>query len=489
MRFATLGVQSFDSDESVSALLMHLSFGSMLDSVRHTESTPPLYYAATWVWTRIFGTSELGLRSLSALAGVVTIPLVYDAASVMISRRVALTAAALATVSPMLVWYSQEARSYSLLVLLVALSLSLFARLQRGASPRLLAGWAAVSALALGVHYFAAFVLAPEALLLLRVRRTRGTAVAIGAVAACGVALLPLAVLQRDNGLAAHLASGDSLQTRTIIVLKRFLVGPPEQYDRIAAAVAAVLALLSVFALVTQGTRVARRAAATLVVVGGSAVLLPVLLALLGLDYVIPRNVIAGVVPLLIAASAGVDALAKRTRTIVTAGACLLLAGAVAAALEPAYQRPDWRGLARALSRPHGTRILVVAPNLDGWSARVPMHLYLHEATPLGRRLVRSHSPFLEILGRRMEATAPLRARVREIDVAAVGWPLPLARRDLPAAFHLAGQRGDAEYRIVVYRSRRAVAVSEASLASRAHGAAILLQAASRGSLAPRRAT
>ena len=74
LRFYGLGHQGFWFDEANTALLVHFSPGQMLGLIPQTESTPPLYYAAAWVWARIFGDNEAGLRSLSALAGVPSCP-------------------------------------------------------------------------------------------------------------------------------------------------------------------------------------------------------------------------------------------------------------------------------------------------------------------------------------------------------------------------------------------------------------------------------
>ena len=64
--------------------------------------------------------TEYGLRSLSALAGVATVPVAYLIGAELRGRRAGLMAAALVAVNPMLLWYSQEARAYALLVLLCA---------------------------------------------------------------------------------------------------------------------------------------------------------------------------------------------------------------------------------------------------------------------------------------------------------------------------------------------------------------------------------
>src|SRR5690348_10888179 len=103
------GHQGFWFDEGNTALLVHFSPGKMLGLIPQTESTPPLYYCLAWVWARVFGYGEVGLRSLSAVSGVLLVPVVYGAGARLVSRRAGLVACAIAACSPLLIWYSQEA--------------------------------------------------------------------------------------------------------------------------------------------------------------------------------------------------------------------------------------------------------------------------------------------------------------------------------------------------------------------------------------------
>lgn len=75
LRFAMLDVQSFWSDESITVVLTRMGFADMLHAVTQTESTSPLYYIVAWVWTHVFRSGEVGLRSLSAVAGTFTVRL------------------------------------------------------------------------------------------------------------------------------------------------------------------------------------------------------------------------------------------------------------------------------------------------------------------------------------------------------------------------------------------------------------------------------
>ena len=80
-----------------------------MDVVGFSESAPPLYYVLGWLWVQVAGTGEFGLRSLSALAGIATVPVAYLLGLELRGRRAGILAAALVAVNPMLVWYSQEA--------------------------------------------------------------------------------------------------------------------------------------------------------------------------------------------------------------------------------------------------------------------------------------------------------------------------------------------------------------------------------------------
>ena len=147
-----------------------------------------------WLWSKVFGTSEAGLRSLSALLGTLAIPITYLCGRELVSRAAGVVAAALAALSPFMIWYSQEARSYMLFTVLCGLSFWFFARSLRDPSHRNLAWWAVCSAGAVLTHFFAGFLVAPEGLWLVLALRRRSALIAAVAVAAVQLAILPLAV-------------------------------------------------------------------------------------------------------------------------------------------------------------------------------------------------------------------------------------------------------------------------------------------------------
>jgi mannosyltransferase len=378
LRFSTLGTQSYWFDEAQAAHELQLSFGAMLHGVFAVETAPPLYFVLGWVWVHLFGPGEVAVRSLSALAGTAVIVLAYLVGRELVSRPAGLVAGALAALSPFMIWYSQEAREYMLLAAFCAASLLYFARAWRKPSRGNLVGWVVFSALALLTHSFAAFLVAPEALWLLYVFRTRAMLIAVCVVAAVQIALLPIVFTHATSTLLGFIGS-TSLRSRLESVPVAFGLGSPYEttfvnYGLIGAGVLAapVIALLVIGADSRQ-LRGAGMAAALAAVV----IVAPLLAALLGEDYYIPRALIAAWVPL--AVVVGAACTAPRARTAGAALAIVLLVGCVYAQelilRNAQYQRPDWRGVAAALGPvPPGGRAIVA---YDGQFALDPLAIYL----------------------------------------------------------------------------------------------------------------
>ena len=96
--------------------------------------------------------------------------------------------------------------------------------------------------------------------------------------------------------------------------------------------------------------------------VGIAAIVAPLLLAVVGADYFIARNVIVAVLPLAIAIAAGFAAAPRPALGTAAAGVlCALLAAIWVGVLADADRhRSDWRELARELGDPVATRALLV---------------------------------------------------------------------------------------------------------------------------------
>ena len=394
VRFATLDQQSYWYDESVTVELVRMPFGDMLDRIPESESTPPLYYIVAWLWAKVFGTGEIGLRSLSALCGTAFVAVAYAIGARAAGVRVGLVAAGLAAVNPLLVWYSQEARAYALLVLLAGLSFLFFIRLLTGdPRRRTLVLWAVFSALALATHYFAAFLVAIEAIWLLRsAANRRPIGVAVAGLAVVELALLPLLLHQRSQG-GADFIDDIGLGYRLARTAKQFLVGFDAPGEVITAVAAGVLVLLALWFVWSRGDDRERRGALVGLAVGGTLLIATALLALAGVDYLDTRNLLIAWPPLLLAVAAGLGARSAGRAGIAAAFALALVSASTVlfVVTDTSLQRDDWRGAATALEdgEPAGPRAVVVTPP----SAPLALRVYapeLQEMSPSQRAAVRA---------------------------------------------------------------------------------------------------
>jgi hypothetical protein len=206
----------------------------------------------------------------------------------------------------------------------------------------------------------------------------------VAATGAVGVALLPLAALQEGsghpNGFTAipvvdrawqalvHFSS--SVEPAILSTTPGFAI------VQTSAGVGELLLVLAAVAILwRRGARVERRGALRAASIGLVALAIPVGLALGGVDYLDSRNLIAVVVPLLVALAVAFGARrAGRAGLVATAGTCAFFACVlVAVNAFPQMQRTDWRGVAHAIG-PTLTRRVVVAPR----AARYPLLYYLH---------------------------------------------------------------------------------------------------------------
>jgi mannosyltransferase len=368
LRLPGLGSRSLWLDEGAEYEAVRGSFGHMLDHVLHKESTPPLSYIYEWLATKPIGTSELALRLPFALAGIAVVVVVYVAGRDLAGRRAGLIAAGLAATNPFLVWHSQDARSYTLLVLFLAGTIVALRRDR-------LWWWAALAVAALATHHFAIFIVLPEAAWLLR---ERGRA-ARAPVALAGAALVPLAVLalSQADDRSAWIGS-TSIVNRLVQVPAGYLVG--YQLGVGAGIVAGLVVVVPAALALLAAWRLAPGRAMVLLGVVGIA--LPIAAAAVGRDYLIPRTVIGSLVPLLLATAIGLD----RARWGVPAAVLMSvvwIAISVATAGDPKFRREDWRAAAKATRG--ADAVLLVPPT--GFR---PMSYYRSDLEPVDGARVRS---------------------------------------------------------------------------------------------------
>jgi mannosyltransferase len=169
VRFLFLARKPFWFDECFSVEVARISRGNFLDLLWWREANMSLYYVLLRIWLHFsprHAQSEFFIRSLSAMFAVATLPAVYWLARQLYDRRVALIAAALFAFNAYSVRYAQEARSYSLFLLLATLSSCFLIAFLRDAARRYWLGYVIVSILAVYAHFYALLLLAAHGLAL-----------------------------------------------------------------------------------------------------------------------------------------------------------------------------------------------------------------------------------------------------------------------------------------------------------------------------------
>ena len=456
LRLSTLGLQSLWYDEAFTAVhVFGGSFAHMLSQLPRTENTPPLWYLLEWVVIQLLGNGAVALRLLSALAGIALIGVMWAVGQQLYGRRVAILAAALTAASPLFLWYSQEARAYSLYTLMVALAFLAFLRADARPTAGRIGAFAAAGALALMTHYFAVFLLVPMALYLIRSRARLASPapIALAVIGLTGAALLPLALAQGGRG--AEWIAQSSLLARLEAIPQYYLTGysgaPLGHGIELLIALPLIGAcLVGLWRLIDPraGEGRALRGVAICFALAACGALIPLLLIAFGQDFFDPRNVIGAMVPLTagIALLAGAGSAGRSAVALAALGACALLAVGIDVDFNPRLQRGDWHGVATALAAQ--TRALGIAKRE-----------VLIGSVHLGSAPLEYYIP-------QLRAAGSAGAHVREI--AQVGYaPLAANAAQAPAAgFHLAARRVVRGLDLYIFTAARARAVSAQALLS-----------------------
>jgi mannosyltransferase len=411
LRAYGLLAQSLWLDEAMSLYWASLPAGEVLARLMALSGDPhpPLYYLLLKAWIAALGDGEIAVKALSVAAGLALIPLTYGLGQRLFGRRTGLLAALLASSSPLLVWYAQEVRMYSLLA---ALTLAAALCLWQALDTRRGLWWPLYALVALAgayTHVYGALLLPFHGLFALWAWRRGWRGAGFSSILAGLLAFATLSILYAPWAWAAWQSSASAFSGRP-------LLSPLEMLGALLAAftvhraVVPGLVLVAVGALVLVGLAAGRREdhaapdgsadrphCLTTIdarVFLGLYLLLPVaMVATLSQRYElwgVPYFTILAP-PFLTAVAAGTSVLSRRWRLAGLATIALLLTLAVAglaANSAPENRKEDWRAAA-AYVRDHAAAddaILVVAD-----FAAVPFRYYYRGTTavytPWGGRL------------------------------------------------------------------------------------------------------
>lgn len=410
LRLWGLGRSSWWYDEWLTAVAAKGDLTHLRHYVTDQAGIPPTFFGLEWLWARLAGTGELALRLPSALAGIAVVPVAAVAARAWgLGRPGRLVAALLVATNPMLVWYSQEARPYSLVALAVAVSLVHLPRWCMDGRRRDLGAWAFAAAMAVALHYYAVFLVLAEALVVLWRRRPSGRDLpALAPAALVAVGLVPFAMDQTGRR-ANHAWIRDwPLALRWRELRDSALVGVAHggvTWVVYGSAVVAVVAAVASRPRPASGTdgdhpREAERSGVLLVGFGVAGVVGPWALNAFGVDGFLARYLIGSIVAVAVAVAVAADRPVTR-RFALPAAAVLVTAGlmaSIAVQRDPFLRKAPWREVAAAFETADrsGPAILVLDRNI---SEVRPVTWYLPARHALG---------------------AAERIEVREIDVVAL---------------------------------------------------------------------
>jgi hypothetical protein len=178
-----------------------------------------------------------------------------------------------------------------------------------------------------------------------------------------GLAVLPLALAQRDRGGGSYIGDTPAGE-RLVEISRQFVAGLTLAPGRVFGLLGGLLMAAGLALLVVAARDGARRRGLLALGLFACGVGIPALMGLAGENFLLLRNVLAAWVPLALAAGAGFAA--RRTgRAGPAAG--VALAGVLAAitlmvSANPAFQRTDWRGLSRVMDSEPAARAIVVQP-------------------------------------------------------------------------------------------------------------------------------
>ena len=149
--------RSFWIDEMWTLGSVSGSFDQLIASTLEAVTTPPLYFLSIF-FVIPWKDNELWLRLPSLITGVLAIPLVYRLGTAAFDQPTGLLAAALLALSPFHIWYSQEARPYSMLACLAAAVGFFFIKALKDDEPRWWISLGIASGLAYLTHYYALLI-------------------------------------------------------------------------------------------------------------------------------------------------------------------------------------------------------------------------------------------------------------------------------------------------------------------------------------------
>jgi mannosyltransferase len=357
LRLFRIDAQSLWYDEGISAHQLTRSFPEILRAAA-LDTHPPLYYWTLKAWGEVLGPSEVSLRSLSVVWGVLAVVLTWLIGRRLFGTLAATLAAVLLGAAPLAVYYSQEVRMYAQVTALGLLAV--YASTRRSYWLYAVAGLATLYTQYLGVA-----ILAAVNLHALWWWRSRGRSewlkwLAANAAIALGFAVwLPTVIDQQSHALNTSPRTPLGLATDTLAAY-----GGGVARGETFLWTGAVLMVLALAGFVlSRDPRAASLALLVWLMPLALVLALGVRSGLFELRYLVP-----GVPGLMLLVGLGIVRVARQPLIAVGLAGVMLAPAAMALSAEyfdPMLERDNYRGLVGEIEREARPTdaVVLVAPN------------------------------------------------------------------------------------------------------------------------------
>ncbi len=360
--------QSLWLDEAVQAITARASFSYIFQEITG-DFHPPLYHFLMHFWVRIFGSTEYALRMPSVLFGVGTVYFVYLIAKQIGNNfKFAELSALLLATAPFHIYYSQEARMYSMVTFLTAASMFFFLKINGSADAKIkkldFLVYFLFTLLALYTDYYAFLILLTQSIFLLTKKQYKFLLLNTFFLILFYLPWLPMLFTQIKTGMLAtqvlpewgRLVNLSFLKAIPLTFIK-FTIGRITIFNKIIYALVSGILLLGIGSIITRGCLKGKK---LLIILWFFVPLGVSWLASLFVPNYQPFRLLLILPAFYLLLAVGIGSIvSKKLKWL----AVLFILGVNLASLSvyytnPFFQREDWRGLTSFLKKEEGTVIL-----------------------------------------------------------------------------------------------------------------------------------
>lgn len=361
--------QSLWLDEGINIMAAQkFSLLGMVTQYATADFHPPGWFIILWSWGKMFGYSEIILRLPSVFFGLLTIYAIFLIGKKLFSKNFGLIAALLLSINPLHIYYSQEARMYSLATLAVAVNILLLIKIIKGEKLNII--FLIISNLVvLSSDYIAYFIFPAQLVFLLLIKKReilkKWIVAFIGSIL-LGIWWIPTFLNQLNVGATASVnlptwkfvVGGFDFKTIPLTFVK-FIIGRISLTDKVIYVIV-MLPICSLFVyLLWRGIKSVDNLSRKILL---AWVVIPILFATI-ISVVIPvYNYfrVLFIVPAFVTLIAGgIISFKGRLRYGFLASIILIeVFCSLVYLLNPSFQREDWRGLVYFFSNHKNSPVL-----------------------------------------------------------------------------------------------------------------------------------